>query len=133
MNLAYTSDEEFIRRLTEMVETNLENENFGVNGLVLQTGLSDHLVRKRIKTILKKTISQFISEIRLNRALNLLQQSTVTASEVAYSVGFGSPSYFITCFHRHFGYPPGEARKLYLSRQVTDGPDENGNGLADRC
>ena len=40
----------------------------------------------------------------------MLEQEEITAAEVAYKVGFGSPAYFNRCFHEYFGYPPGEAK-----------------------
>jgi TolB-like protein/AraC-like DNA-binding protein len=114
MNLSYTNDSVFIQRLTEIVKTNLGNEKFGVDELVQQSGLSPHIVRKRLKTISQKTISQFINEIRLQRAMEMLQQGTVTASEVAFKAGFGSATYFNNCFHDFYGYPPGEAKKRVI-------------------
>ena len=55
-----------------------------------------------------------------------LQQGSITASEVAYKVGFGSPAYFNTCFHEYFGYPPGEVLK-----RGREECGENNLGLAE--
>ena len=122
MNLAHTNDREFIQKLTELVELNLEDEKFGVDVLIQLTGLSPHIVRQRIKKISQKTISQFINEIRLRRAMEMLQQGMITASEVAYKVGFGSATYFNNCFHDFYGYPPGEVKK----RGMTGTKEGNG-------
>ena len=111
MNLSFSNNKEFISQLTEIVMVNLENENFGVDQLVEQTGLSITVIRHRLKKISKKTISQFINEVRLQKALEMLQQSNITASEVAFKVGFSSPTYFNTCFHEHFGFTPGDVKK----------------------
>lgn len=129
MNLAHTSDQEFIKRLTDIAEANLGDEKFGVDELVRLTGLSAHIVRQRIKTISQKSISQFINEIRLRRAMEMLQQGTLTASEVAYKVGFGSATYFNNCFHDFYGYPPGEAKKRATHSTEADnaGPDAGNN------
>ena len=115
MDLALRSDKEFVRRLTEIVETNLVNDNFGVDELIRQSGLSPILIRQRVKGILGKTLSQFICDIRLKKAFGILQQNNLTASEVSCLVGFGSPSYFTSCFHDYFGFPPGE-----VQRRTTD-------------
>jgi AraC-like DNA-binding protein len=69
-----------------------------------------NLLRK-IKKITGLSVSQFISQVRLQHAMELLQQHSVTVSEVSYEVGFSSTSYFIKCFREHYGYPPGEVEK----------------------
>ncbi len=128
MNLAHTSDREFIQKLTELVELNLEDEKFGVDVLIQLSGLSPHIVRQRIKKISQKTISQFINEIRLRRAMEMLQQGMITASEVAYKVGFGSATYFNNCFHDFYGYPPGEVKKRGMTGIKEDhGGHDPGN------
>ena len=114
MTLASDPDSVFIGKLTEITLANLGDEAFGVEQLVKKTGLSHFVVRHRVKTITKKTISQFIAEIRLQKALEILQTEEATSSEVAYRVGFGSPGYFNKCFHEFYGYPPGEVKKRKL-------------------
>ena len=111
MNLASDADSVFIGKLTEITLANLGDEAFGVKQLVEKTGLSHFVIRHRVKTITKKTINQFIVEIRLQKALEILQKEEATSSEVAYRVGFGSPGYFNKCFHEFYGYPPGEVKK----------------------
>ena len=111
MSLASDADSVFIGKLTEITLDNLGDESFGVEQLVEKTGLSHFVIRHRVKAITKKTISQFIVEIRLQKALEILQEEEATSSEVAYRVGFGSPSYFNKCFHEFYGYPPGDIRK----------------------
>lgn len=111
MRLTFNNDKEFIEKLTEIVITNLGNEKFGVDELVRESGLSHAIVLHKIKSISQKTISQFICEIRLHKALEMLQNETVTSAEVAYKVGFGSPAYFSSCFHDYFGYTPGDVKK----------------------
>lgn len=101
----------FISKLTEITLANLGDENFGVNDLAREAGMSLYHVSTKLKAITNKTISQFIRETRLLKALEMLQNEGVTVSEVAYKVGFGSPTYFNTCFHEFFGYPPGEVKK----------------------
>lgn len=111
MNLASDADSVFIGKLTEITLANLGDGAFGVKQLVEKTGLSHFVIRRRVKTITKKTINQFIVEIRLQTALEILQKEEATSSEVAYRVGFGSPGYFNKCFHEFYGYPPGDVKK----------------------
>ncbi|MDP4224685.1 MAG: helix-turn-helix domain-containing protein, partial [Bacteroidota bacterium] len=105
------ADEAFIRKLTDIVLQNLGNENFGVEELAHEAGMSSYTLNRRMHSINQKTGSQFIREVRLQRALEMLRNETITAAEVSYKVGFGSPAYFNTCFHEYFGYPPGKVRK----------------------
>lgn len=118
----YSTDLTFVQKLSEIIHANLENENFGVNDLAHASGVSRNLISKRLWAILNKSTTQFIREIRLNRAKELLAQGTYTAAEVAYMVGFGTPAYFNTCFHAHFGYTPGNILRngLQANEDVRD-------------
>ncbi|TLF47213.1 helix-turn-helix domain-containing protein [Maribacter aurantiacus] len=69
-----------------------------------------NLLRK-IKKETQLSASQFIRKIRLEEAMNLLNESDSTVSEVSYQVGFGSTSYFIKCFREQYGFSPGEIHK----------------------
>ncbi len=101
----------FLLKLRGIVLDNLKNEQFTVEDLASAYGLSRSQLHKKLKKIESKSISQFIKEVRLEKSLELLNSDdTITASEVAYEVGFSSPTYFNTCFKEYFGYPPGEAR-----------------------
>jgi len=104
-------DQIFIRKLTEIILANLEDENFGIKELSRETALNQRNINKKLKSISGKTLSQFIRETRLQKAMEMLQNGNVTASEVTYKVGFSSPTYFNTCFHEYFGYSPGTVKK----------------------
>jgi len=106
-----TSDQIFIRKLTELVLANLENEVFGVKDLAEKSGVSLHSLNRRLDSINNKTANQFIREVRLTKALEMLKNESLTANEVAYKVGFNSPAYFNLCFSTFFGYPPGKVKK----------------------
>jgi len=133
MNLSFSSDKEFIAKLSELVLDNLGDENFGVEQLVEQSGLSSSVIRQRLKKISKKTIAQFINEVRLKKALEMLQEGAATASEVAYKAGFSSPTYFNACFHDYFGYTPGEAKKRAFenNNEENNSSSEPENSLSD--
>ena len=111
------ADITFIRKLTGIIHTNLQNENFGVKELALESGISQKSLRRKLNAINKKPINQFIREVRLEEAMEMLQNEEITASEVSYKVGFGSPAYFSTCFNNYFGYPPGKVKNRDLVSQ----------------
>jgi len=111
MSKRLSMDQAFIRKLTEAVEANLSNEHFGVDELANEVGMSRSQIHRKLKAISNQSASQFIRELRLERAKEMLLQDTGTASEIAFQVGFGSPTYFNTCFHEYFGFPPWEFKK----------------------
>lgn len=105
-----SADQVFINRLKDIVFTNLQNERFGVSELSQEAGISRSVLHRRMHSLRNQNLSQFIREIRLIKALELLKEGEDSVSEVAYRVGFGSPAYFSKCFHAHFGCTPLEAR-----------------------
>ena len=103
---SHLSEKEFIDKLTHIVEENLSKEKFGVSELAKELGMSRSSLHRKLNPITKTTVSQFINQIRLKHAQKMLQKTTHTVSEVAYNVGFNSPSYFIKCFRDYYGYSP---------------------------
>lgn len=108
-----TNGQSFIEKAKHIVEANLENEKFDISLLARETGLSKITLYRKIKVATGKTISQFIREIRLNKAKELITNSNKTISEVAYEVGFTSATYFNRCFNKQFACSPGEFRSSF--------------------
>ena len=134
MNDDLNKDQKFVGMLTEIILNNLENENFGVTDLARQAGMSHFVLSRRLHSVTGKTIIQFIRETRLKKALELLKGGDITAAEVAYKTGFGSPTYFNTCFNEYFGYPPGSVKKGELKNKNESKvfPDINNKELKRR-
>lgn len=110
MDNQLSMDEVFISNLINIIEVNLENEQFSAKDLAKKIGLSRSQLYRKLKLLKGKSISQFIREHRLKLALKLLQKNVGTASEVAYRVGFASPTYFNFCFRKFYGFTPGEVK-----------------------
>lgn len=106
--------DDFLASVYQIIEKNLSDEQFGVSELADETGMSRSNLLRKIKKSTGLSVSQFIRQFRLNEAMTMLLNEDVSVTEVSYAVGFGSTSYFIKCFHDHFGYPPGEASKNAL-------------------
>ena len=104
-------DEQFIKKILQSIEDNLDNENFSVESLAKKVGFSRSMLHRKLKKLLGKSASDLITEIRLTRAKVLLEQDVATASEIAYQVGFNSPSYFNKVFKKNYGISPGEVRR----------------------
>jgi signal transduction histidine kinase/DNA-binding response OmpR family regulator len=101
-------DEQFLNRMVSVVESNMGNELFGVEQLSNALGMSRSQLHRKLAALIDQGPNQFIRTFRLQRAHDLLKQKAATASEIAYQVGFSSPSYFTKCFHEQFGYTPSE-------------------------
>lgn len=100
----------FLGKLRDAVDANLTNDQFGVEELARQMGMSRSQLHRKLTTTTGQSVSQFIREYRLERGMELLKRGDLTAVEVADKVGFGSATYFNTCFNEYFGFTPGEAK-----------------------
>jgi transcriptional regulator GlxA family with amidase domain len=125
MNEPQTADQQFLLKLKAVVEANLSKEEFSVEELARETRLSRSSIHRKLRTHGVRNASRFIREIRLRKALEMLGDDQRTASEVAYSVGFGSPAYFSKCFHEYFGYTPGEVKRMINAEEA------GGNSIPD--
>ncbi len=105
------SEQDFIRRITEITEANLKTEQFGVSDLAREMNMERSTLHRKVNKILNISVSQFINQIRLKKALDILQNSSVTVSETAYECGYHSVTYFSKCFHDYYGFAPGEVKK----------------------
>ena len=106
--LIESSGEEFLRKLVSLIEVNLVNEDFSVNILAAEIGMSTPVLYKKIKALTGMTVNNFIKSVRLKRAAQLLKQNNSTVYEVAYMVGFNDSKYFSREFSRQFGQTPTE-------------------------
>lgn len=105
---ALSDDEQFIVRLKEIVEANLANPDFTNKQFAKEAGCSRSKLNRQLKKTLDTTPNQFVRSYRLKKSKQLLQKGSGTISEVAYSVGFNSLSYFSKCFKKEFGHAPSE-------------------------
>lgn len=99
-------DQDFIQKVYSFIEENIADENFGVEQLSKHIGLSRSQFQRKLKQILKQNPNQLIRDYRLERAIELIRNNVGTISEVAFRVGFSSPSYFTKCFVEKYGYTP---------------------------
>ncbi|MCB9289942.1 MAG: helix-turn-helix domain-containing protein [Lewinellaceae bacterium] len=104
-----STDNGFLQQVTEVIEEHLSDEQFGVSELAREVGMSRSNLLRKVKKQAGLSVSQYIRQVRLEHAMEMLKQSSLTVSEISFRVGFNSTSYFIKCFREHYGYPPGEA------------------------
>ena len=104
-------EDTFIARFKNLVEGRLSNSNLSVEDLAATMGLSRVQLYRKVKAMTGNTPVDLLRKARLAQAQKLLQESTLSVSEIAYQVGFASPSYFTKCYKDEFGTAPGESRK----------------------
>jgi ligand-binding sensor domain-containing protein/signal transduction histidine kinase/DNA-binding response OmpR family regulator len=104
--LIESTDEDFLNKIMTIIEANLSEEDFNVNTLASEVGMSTPILYKKIKALTGLTVNNFIKSIRLKRAAQLLLQNNYTVYEVAYMVGFSDSKYFSKEFAKQFGQTP---------------------------
>ncbi len=103
--------DQFLTIINQIIEDNIDNENFSVEELAQKVGLSRSMLHRKLKKLTGKSASEHITELRLTHAKNLLENDVATVSEIAFRVGFSDPSYFNKVFKKHFNVSPGKVRK----------------------
>jgi AraC-like DNA-binding protein len=119
----FSTESSFIRRAISKVEAHLSDETFGVSQLAAALNLGRHHLFRKMKETVQLTPIKLIRTVRLWEARRLLASDHLSVSQVAYSVGFGNPSYFAKLFKEEFGYLPGKRRGV-----VFEGRAERGEG-----
>ena len=110
--IAVSSMEElFLEKLIEQIEQNLSDEDFSVEQLAGAMHLSRSQLHRKMISIVNQPPSTFIRRYRLELAKQLLEKGAGRVSDIAFEVGFSSPSYFTKCFVEEFGFPPKKVSK----------------------
>ena len=87
----------------DTVEKRMGDENFGVEEIAHEVALSRRHLDRKLMGLTNLSAAEFVRYMRLQRARELLEKNAATVAEIAFQVGFGSPSYFTTCFRERFG------------------------------
>ena len=103
-----SQDEKFLKKVLAVVETNIDNSKFSVENLSKEIGMSRVSLYKKLMLLTSKSPVEFIRIIRLRRAADLLENSQLSVSEVAYRCGFNSPRYFSKYFKVEYKNLPSE-------------------------
>jgi signal transduction histidine kinase/ligand-binding sensor domain-containing protein/DNA-binding response OmpR family regulator len=99
-------DEKLIEAAVKYVEKNMSRTDLSVEEMSRELGMSRVHLYKRLRQITGKTPIEFIRVMRLKRAAQLLRESQLNVSEIAYRVGFNNPKYFSNYFKQEFGVLP---------------------------
>jgi signal transduction histidine kinase/ligand-binding sensor domain-containing protein/CheY-like chemotaxis protein len=104
-------DELFLQKAISVILEKMIESEFNGDALAYELGISRMGLHRKIKALTGQTTGEFIRNIRLKKACELLSAHGKNISEVCYEVGFNSPSYFTTCFTEVYKMTPSEYAK----------------------
>lgn len=99
-------DKDFVSRFKALVEEKMRDPELNVEDLGKDMGLSRVQLYRKLKSLTNYAPNELLRQARLKKAASLLASSEMTIAEIAYEVGFSSPSYFTKCYKEQFGESP---------------------------
>lgn len=102
------NSDKLMEKILKVVNDNLDNPDLKVEMLAEEVGLSRAQLHRRIKEMTGISTGEFIRNIRLKKAAELLSEKKINISQVAYMVGFSSQTHFSTAFRKYYGISPTE-------------------------
>jgi signal transduction histidine kinase/ligand-binding sensor domain-containing protein/DNA-binding response OmpR family regulator len=103
-----SADELLMERVLKVINKNIDNSELNVKMLSSSVGISRVHLHRKLKELTNLSASDFVRNIRLKQAGELLQSKKLSITEVAYAVGFTSLSHFSNCFKDFYGKSPSE-------------------------
>lgn len=113
-----SEDDELLRKAMELVEHNMDNSDYDVDAFVADMAMGRTALYQKISELTGLSIKEFILDLRIKRAAQLLKDTEFTVAEISYMTGFTNPKYFSTCFRRHQKQTPSECR-ISSSKNVS--------------
>lgn len=104
-------DKQFLKKAIKIVEDNIADIDFDIDTLAERLQMSRRQLYRKISALTNKTVHDFVTDIRMEKAAALLLSGDFTIAEVAYKVGFSEPANFSRSFSKKYGMSP----KTYLN------------------
>lgn len=104
-------DNEFIKKLTQIVDENLMEKDLNIAFLTEKMNMTSSTLYRKIKGLTGLSGNEFIRKYRLQKALKYMKEEGYNISETAYACGFSDSGYFRSCFKQEFGMNPSEYLK----------------------
>ena len=101
-------DKKFVTEFTAYIEQHYGNSTLNVEDIAKDMGMSRVQLYRKVKALLGFSVNEYIQQVRLNKAKFLLRRNDLTVADIAYSVGFSSPTYFSTAFKAKYNQTPME-------------------------
>lgn len=101
-------DKKFIDEFNRVIEDNLENSELSIDDVAVCLKMTHDQLYRKVKALTGISVNQYIRSFRLRKAAKLMCETGCSVTEVLYTTGFSSPSYFTKCFKKEFGVLPSE-------------------------
>jgi len=111
-------DQKFLADLTAIIEANINRPDLNVADIAHSLGVSQTQLYRKVKALLGTGVTDYLQNIRLTKARQLLLQEGSGIAEVAYQTGFSSPSYFSTAFKSKYQVSPSEFKALHIPNRT---------------
>lgn len=109
-------DNEFLQRITQIIEDNLEMEKMDIAFIADKMCMSHSTLYRKIKGVADMSANEFIRKVKMKSGVKLLLSGRYSISEISYMTGFSSVAYFRQCFKNEFGVTPSEYVKLHTNK-----------------
>lgn len=106
----FQMEDAFMSKVRQVLEANLEDEEFGIYGLCRELAVSRTQLYRKFKSLSNRALSDYFKSLRLHKAKELLCTTDLNVTEVTYAVGFKNLSHFSREFRSEFGKSPMEFR-----------------------
>lgn len=108
-------DQKFLDQINDIIERNLDNQEFDITNLAKDLGLSRSSLYTKFKALTGMTPNEFVLNSKLKKAAHIIENNAgMQIAEISEKLGFGSPRYFTRCFKAQFGMTPADYRKKPL-------------------
>jgi AraC-like DNA-binding protein len=97
---------EFLKKSIAFFEANIGNRDFVIEDLARHLGMSRTAYYNKMKSVTGLSPVDFVKQMRIKKALKLLENRSLSISDVAYKTGFSDPKYFSRCFKAEMGMTP---------------------------
>ena len=116
-------DDKLMERIMRVINENLSNPNLTVEMITTEVGISRVHLHRKLKELTNQTTRDFIRNIRLKQAAELLSKKRYTIAEVADLTGFTNPNNFSTAFKDLYGMPP----SIYMEQHLKQDKNKEEN------
>lgn len=106
-----TPDERFLAKLMTVMDKNISNSELTVDALLSEMALGRTVFYNKLKGLTGFSPVEFIREVRIKRAAQLLETGQYSVTEVTYMVGMNDARYFSKCFKNTFGVTPSDYKR----------------------
>lgn len=101
-------DVQFLEKIHQVIEENMDDSDFNIDTIASGIGLSRSAFFKKLKSLTGLAPVDLVKEIRLNKSVELIKNTDLSISEIAFAVGFKDSGYYSKCFRKKYNQTPRE-------------------------